>query len=230
MSVKIIHYLRKLQESVEQNPLGEISVMGLKIYIKEPVPEHVHIKYSVYYILEKMPKMFYENINRIIIGQFPFLKKREVDAIYKDKCIYVTNNQESNESLIADIIHELAHAFEDQYREDIYGDLEIENEFLSKRKALYNILKANNLIPKTIGEKHFQNLNYDQDFDLFLYKTVGYNKLSSLMNGIFISPYAATCLREYFANAFEIFFTKDMFVAKKQATSVHNKLINYLEF
>ena len=132
--------------------------------------------------------------------------------------------------MIADVIHELAHAFEDQHREEIYGDLEIENEFLSKRKALYNILKSNDLIPKTIGEKHFNDLSYNQDFDLFLYKTVGYNTLSGLMNGIFISPYAATCLREYFANAFEIFFTKDMFIVKKQAPSVHNKLINYLEF
>ena len=230
MNNKLIEYLKEKRKNIEENAVGEFSIMGLGIYLKEPVPEHINVRYCLSYILEKMPKVFFGNVNRIFIGQFPFLKKREVDAIYKDGSIYITNNQETNGSLIADIIHEIAHSFEEQYREQIYGDLKIEEEFLSKRKALYNILKSNNLLPKTIGEKHFENLNYDQDFDLFLYKTVGYNVLSSLTNDIFISPYAATCLREYFANAFEIFFTKDIFIVKKQAPSVHDKLINYLEF
>lgn len=230
MTSKFLDYLRARQDEMIENPLGDFYLMGLHVYIKEPVPEHVNVRYALSYVLEKMPKVFFKNLNRIIVGQFPFLKKREVDAIYKDRCIYITNNQETNESLIADIIHEIAHAFEESHREELYGDMKIEEEFLSKRKALYNILTANNLLTKTIGEKHFNNIQYDQEFDMFLYKTVGYNALSNLINGIFISPYAATCLREYFANAFEVFFTKDVFTVKKNAPSIHNKLINYLEF
>lgn len=229
MSDKSLEYMKNSNTAVKFSPLGTFAVGGLHVYVKEPVPEQIDIEYCFSYILEKMPKIFFRNIAKVFVGQFPFLKNREVDAIYKDGTIYITNNQETNESMIADIIHELAHAFEEEHKDGLYGDLSIENEFLSKRKALLNILKSNNLLPNNIEEKHFSQLEYNQDFDLFLYKTVGYQRLSNLTNNIFISPYAATCLREYFASAFEIFFTKDLFIVKKQAPSVYKKLINYLE-
>ncbi len=47
---------------------------------------------------------------------------------------------------------------------------------------------------------------YDIEFDDFLLNKVGYDKLSILMQGLFISPYAATSLREYFATGFTDFF------------------------
>ena len=48
---------------------------------------------------------------------------------------------------------------------------------------------------------------YNEEFDMFLYKKVGYDKLEIILSGIFISPYAATSLREYFATGFAEFFT-----------------------
>ena len=47
---------------------------------------------------------------------------------------------------------------------------------------------------------------YNEDFDMFLYETVGYDKLALLTQGIFISPYAATSLREYFATGFSDYY------------------------
>ena len=41
---------------------------------------------------------------------------------------------------------------------------------------------------------------------MFLYKTVGYDKLMNLVQGLFINPYAATSLREYFATGFTDFY------------------------
>ena len=52
----------------------------------------------------------------------------------------------------------------------------------------------------------FRNLDYDIEFDNFLLNKVGYDKLALLVQGIFISPYAATSLREYFATGFTDFF------------------------
>jgi hypothetical protein len=230
MNNKILDYLKNSNRIKNNTPIGDISINGLRVYIKEPLPENINMEYCFSYILERMPRFFYSNLDKIVIGQFPFIKKREVDAIYKDGIIYITNNQESNDSLMADIVHELAHAFEESKRDEIYGDQKIKNEFLSKRIALYNILNSNSLLDKSIKIQDFYNTDYSEKFDMYLYKTVGYNKLGSLSKNIFISPYASTCLREYFANAFEIFFVNDMFIVKKHSPSVYNKLIQYLEF
>ena len=177
-----------------------------------------------------MPRIFYENLDKVFIGQFPFLKSRQVDAIYKDRCIYITNNQETNQSLVADIIHEIAHAFEDSKKDELYGDQEIKKEFLSKRHALYGALETNKMVVDEIPKKDFYNTEYSDKFDNYLYKTLGYNRLEPLITNIFISPYAATCLREYFANAFEVFFVNDLSLVRNYAPSVYKKLIQYLEF
>lgn len=230
MSNKMLDYLKNSKNKFAKSPTGNFSVNGLSIYIKEPVTDGVDVEYCFSYVLEKIPKFFYKNLNKVFIGQFPFLRSREVDAIYKDGCIYITNNQETNETLIADLVHELAHCFEELHNKELYGDEEIKQEFVSRRKSLYNLLKANSLIGKQIKEEDFYNTEYDIKFDDYLYRVVGYDKIGNLSRTLFISPYAATCLREYFANAFETFFTKDMFIVKQQTPSIYKKLINYLEF
>jgi hypothetical protein len=230
MSNKSLEYIKNANKRMSENPIGDFFVGELRIYIKEPVPEHIDVRQCFAYILQKMPKIFYENIDKVFIGQFPFLRKREVDAIYKDGCIYITNNQEQNESLMADIVHEMAHAFENLKYNDIYGDQEIKKEFLSKRKALFDVLYRNNLLSGELSKQDFYNTEYSEKFDNYLYKTVGYDKLEPLIRNIFISPYAATCLREYFANAFEIFFVNDLALVQKYTPHIYNKLIQYLEF
>jgi len=92
---------------------------------------------------------------------------------------------------------------EEPYGYEIYGDKKLEIEFLNKRRDLRNILW--NLGHKT-QISFFLNIEYDREFDEFLLNTVGYDKLALLLQGIFITPYAATSLREYFATGFTEFF------------------------
>ena len=49
-------------------------------------------------------------------------------------------------------------------------------------------------------------IEYDEEIDLFLYETVGYDALNQICTGIFISAYAATSINEYFARGFEEYF------------------------
>jgi hypothetical protein len=225
-----LKYLKHSNSNSEKNPIGDFYVQGKRIYIKDNVHEDVEVKKSFEYVLGKIPPSFYSKVDRFVIGQFHFLKKREVDAIYKNNCIYITNLQDSNETLIADIVHEIAHAFEDLYREELYADEQIEQEFLSKRKSMLEVLKRYNLVSSFEIEQKFSEIEYDQSFDELLYKTIGYEKIASLCSGIFISPYSATCLREYFANAFENFFVEDVFTVKRYCPSIYKKLVNFLEF
>ena len=55
-------------------------------------------------------------------------------------------------------------------------------------------------------EMLFYDPEYSAELDLYLYKEIGYENLASLTNGLFNSPYAATSIREYFANGFEEYF------------------------
>ena len=66
---------------------------------------------------------------------------------------------------------------------------------------------------------------YNKDLDLFLYEEIGYNKLSNLVQGIFISAYAPTSLREYIATGFsEYYLDSNHGYLKKVSPELYKKL------
>ena len=76
-------------------------------------------------------------------------------------------------------------------------------------------------------------MKYDYEFDQFLYKDIGYAKLSQILNGLFISPYSPTSLREYFATGFTEFYLhpNDHTFLKQVSPALYAKLekINNVE-
>jgi hypothetical protein len=71
-------------------------------------------------------------------------------------------------------------------------------------------------------------VEYDSKLDLFLYKEIGYGNLCSMTMGLFVSPYGATSLREYFANGFEEFFSGDREYLKRISPELFNKLMGVI--
>ena len=139
----------------------------------------------------------------VVIGHFDEFQERSITAFYDSGALYISNVQYDEEDLYDDLVHEMSHSLEGPYGYEIYGDEEIKKEFILKREHLYNILwKSGFKTPKAF----FRNLEYDKEFDEFLHQDVGYDKLSTLMRGLFINPYAATSLREYFATGFTDFY------------------------
>ena len=63
---------------------------------------------------------------------------------------------------------------------------------------------------------------------MFLYEDVGYEKLTFLTMGLFVSPYAITSLREYFARGLEEYYLGDRKYLTNVSPSVYNK-IEYLD-
>jgi hypothetical protein len=177
---------------------------GIHVYIKdlihndEIVPEKV-----VFMVEDSIPPHLLSEVEMIMVGWFDEFEERNINAFYSDGCLYVSNIQNNEEDMFDDIVHEVAHSLEEPYGYELYGDKKLENEFLSKRKRLYDILWGHGY--KT-PEVFFANTEFDQEFDDFLLKKVGYEKLSQLMQGLFVSPYAATSLREYFATGFTEFY------------------------
>lgn len=219
--------LKEYIQSRQKNPIGEFSLGNAVVYVKEQLPETIDLSRVLKFISDNLPSVFYSNVEMIYIGQFPFLKARQVDALFENGAIYLSSKVENEHDLMSDLIHEIAHAFEEVNAEDLYTDNALENEFLGKRQRLFQIFKARGYNVKL---KDFIDPDYNKSFDEFLYNEIGYDTLGTMTNGLFISPYAATSLREYFANAFENFFVNDMKVVKDLAPEVYNKILPYLEF
>jgi hypothetical protein len=211
-------------EYIKQKQLQAKSfrVAGIEIFIKDEVKENVSVRKVVEKLYSLIPRALLLNVRSIHIGQFSELKSRNLQAMYENSTIFATNEQSSNEDLLDDLIHEVAHSVEELYSSFIYDDDQIKKEFLQKRKQMWITLKGKGF---EIELEKFLNVKYVEDFDMFLYKEVGYPLLSSVVASLFYSPYAATSLREYFANGFESFFmNKDIGRLKNISPTLYKKI------
>jgi len=191
------------------------------VFIKDPLPEDVDIDYVLSTIEKKIPEHLVYGIDMIYVGRFEEFEARDTNAAYKDGALYVTNEQSDEDDMIDDIVHEMSHACEETYHSLIYADDKIQNEFVGKRKRLYEILRVEEY---KVNLEDFLNTEYSKDFDEFLYKEVGYDKLTFFTMGLFVSPYGATSYREYFANGFEHYFLTDPQYVKVVSPAVYEKV------
>ena len=198
---------------------------GLHVYFKDNLQNKNIDAESVLSKVESvLPNHLCAEVEMIVIGHFDEFEERDINAFYDGGAVYVSNIQDDEEDMVDDIIHEISHSLEAPYGMLIYGDSKIKNEFLQKRIFLHDILwKSGYKTPKSF----FKNIDYDSEFDDFLYKKVGYDKLHILSSGVFISAYAPTSLREYFATGFTDFFMNpdDHGYLKKLSPQLYNKIL-----
>ena len=70
----------------------------------------------------------------------------------------------------------------------------------------------------------FNDIKFNQSFDVFLYKRVGKNMLRLATTGIFIRPYGAVSLREYFATGFEAYYLGNKEALHKISPYLYQKI------
>ncbi len=219
-----------LRESIKQKQKESKHFIwnGVEVFIKDPITNpKISIKNILNSIGNKIPDHLLSNIDTIYIGQFDFLKDRNIQAMYENSSIFVTNDQKNEDDMADDIIHEIAHSIEEMYEHSIYSDGTIEREFLSKRKQLFSLLKAENI---EADLSDFMTPEYSKRFDEYLYQNIGYPMLNMLGSSIFYSPYAITSLREYFANGFEaMYYFDDYDFIKNSCPKLYSKLYSLIE-
>ena len=103
-------------------------------FIKDPLPVGFDLDYVLSTIKKTVPEHLVYGLESIYIGQFDELKEKDMDAVYKDGAIYISPDQDNEADLLDDIIHEIAHSLEREHQNLIYGDGNLEREFLGKRK------------------------------------------------------------------------------------------------
>jgi len=215
-------YLRERQKKLNQRS-DFYTPSGLQVFFKEPVNnEEVNVEEVISNLEASIPDHLREEIEMVVIGHFEEFSDRQINAFYKDGALYVSNIQDSNQDLYDDLIHETAHSLEGPHGYFLYGDEKIKDEFLRKRKYLYDILWARGYkAPLAV----FMDTEYNQEFDMFLYEKVGYDKLSAIMTGTFINAYAGTSLSEYFATGFvEFYINNDHKYLKQISPALYEKL------
>ena len=207
-----------LKESSEK-----VFINNIYTYVKDPLPQDFNLEAVLQSVKKIIPEHLIYGLETIFIGQFDELDERNLNSVYKDGTIYVTNEQISEDGMIEDIVHELAHLVEERLGEYVYNDRSVIDEFIGKRKKLYEIMKSEG---HGAPIEYFYDLEYDEKFDEFLYKSVGYDKLTYMTMGLFASPYGATSLREYFADGYDFYFLKDSRYLSKISPKLHEKIEN----
>ena len=140
------------------------------------------------------------NVDVVYVGEMRELNGR--NATYANAAIYMTSKEPTIEDMLENFVHEVAHSLEDRYAPDIYTQ-ELVDEFKGKRARLKSILDSQGY---QVNPNLYGYTEYNKTFDKFLSDEVGYPTLLNLTMGLFVSPYAATSIQEYFANGFEKYF------------------------
>jgi hypothetical protein len=216
----------KFKKTFKEKSLGNIQVI-----IKDELPANFDLDMVLKNISKSVPEKFFDNIDYIFVGDFDVFKERGTNAMYAEGAIYVTNKQDGVGDMVDDIVHEIAHSVEEEQFLSIYSDGSLETEFLGKRERLFHLLDTEGF--DYINYQDFKNPEYSNNFDNILYFDIGYSTLSSVAMNLFYSPYAITCLREYFANGFEAFYYhKDFDKLNRISPVLYNKLqeLHHKEF
>ncbi len=206
----------KVQSSTRHYQFGNIEVEE-----REAPPPHVNVP-AIFKALENnLPSHYFSGVDKVIIGHTQEFDDRNVNAVYRDRTFHITNRQDNAKDLMDDLVHEFAHHMETLFPVQIYGDRELIKEFLKKRHQLRFELKSEGYWVK---EYDFNNLKFNTQFDDFLYKRLGKNMLRMVTTGIFIRPYAAVSLREYFATGFEAYYLGQRDSLQKMSPVLYNKI------
>lgn len=152
-----------------------------------------------------VPERFLRIIDKIRIGDYPELTHRNMDAItHNDDEIILSSEYENLDPFVNAIIHEIGHIVENFHEDDIYNDDALKREFKRKREKLFIRLKHEGY--EVDKKKVVYNLRYNKSLDNFLWKEIGYDFIAQLTHDLFLNPYSATSLREYWAVAFQNYF------------------------
>ena len=109
---KIVNYVKS------KNPTSQ-RVGLLDIVFKDDFLNDIDHKVVFEKIDQLLPDHVLNLVDIVYIGDFAEFKDREIDAMYSDGAIYVSNNNGDENALIKDIIHEIKTADNDIFSDNI---------------------------------------------------------------------------------------------------------------
>ena len=204
----MIDYIKESNKKAQDR--NEYMLFNVPVYVINKFPSNIKINNILDSVKDIIDIKYLDGLETIYIGDFKDLNRRDIQSMLKDDAIWISSNNVKNvitEPLVVEnIIHEIAHLLEEKYQSQIYGDRKLEREYNSKKNRLFHLLKNEEY---DIDLELFFSDDMLKEFDNFLYKVVGYDKISLLTAGLFLSPYSITTIREYFASGMLDYLTND---------------------
>ena len=197
----------------------EYYIYNIPVFVTDELEEGVNIPLFCQEAEDLLPQKVLYNIDVVYIGNFP-RELKDRNALYSNGAIYMTSSEPTNFDMLENFVHEVAHSLETKYGLFIYTD-DLIGEFKNKRARLGAILDAHGY---TINPHLYGFTEYNKKFDNFLANEVGYPTLLSLTMGLFVSPYGATSIQEYFANGFEKYFLNNAQTVKDISPTLYRKI------
>ena len=93
---------------------------GIDVHIDEPLPDDISIERVLKTVEQKLPSVYYQDLRAVRVGSYKEFDRRQVNALYKDQTLFISNEQDNMKDLLDDIIHEIAHHLETKAAEEIY--------------------------------------------------------------------------------------------------------------
>jgi len=181
----------------------EYYIYDIPLFVVNPPEADISLPAFCEEVEATIPQRLLQNVEVVYVGEFKELRGR--NATFANGGIYMTSKEPTNFDMLENFIHEVAHSLEHQHGMFIYDDLLV-SEFKGKRDKLYHLLVAQDYY---INPVLYSYTEYNKEFDNFLANEVGYPTLLSLTMGLFVSPYGATSIQEYFANGFEKYYLEN---------------------
>ena len=128
-------------EKIENTP-KQFLFERIKVDEIDPMPDNISLSAVLKAIENNFPPHYFKDLEGVKIVHLDEFDKREVNALYRDNILFITNKQNDTKDLMDDIIHEFAHHMEIIFPEKIYSDKKLINEFKRKRKQLEFELKS----------------------------------------------------------------------------------------
>ena len=201
----------------------EYYIYNIPVFVMGEPQESVNIPSFCQNVEELLPVRLLRNVEVVYIGNFKDLRGK--NAAFDSDSIYMSLEEPTNFDMLENFIHEVGHSLAVDQGWLIYDD-RLTSEFLSKRKRLRSMLESEGF---EIDPLLYDSTEYSKEFDYFLAKEVGYPLLLNLTMGLFVSPYGATSLREYFANGFEKYFLDSPQVVNKISPVLYSKIESILD-
>ena len=201
----------------------EYYIYNVPLFVVDNVETDIDLPLFCTEVEEILPPAAFNDVDAVYIGNFKELEGR--NAAFAHGAIYMSCTEPTNFDMVENLVHEVAHSLESQYGWDIYAN-DLRQEFLSKRQKLYHLLTAEGF---HINPAFYGFTEYNKTFDNFLANEVGYPTLLSLTIGLFVSPYGATSLQEYFANGFEKYYLDSPRAVKKISPVLYGKIVDIVD-
>ena len=201
----------------------EYYIHNIPVFVFGTTEPLVDISLFCHQIEQMLSKTVLQDVDICYISDNPALDGR--NAAYNDGAIYMKLDEPTNEDMIENFVHEVAHSVETRDPNFIYDDRLIA-EFAGKRSRLYHLVT--NAGFDQMPQRRYDYLEYNEAFDDFLANVVGYPTLLNLTMGLFCSPYGATSIQEYFANGFEKYFTESPEYVKSISPVLYQKVVEIL--